>query len=77
MVIRFMGLDSEFLEKVFVAFDGGLEAPDNLCAADTVPIVTIAAISLGFRESADDYREPAIGKSDQVMQCFVHGIYFV
>jgi len=72
-VIRFMGLDSKFLEKVFVAFDGGLEASDDLCATDTVPVVTIAAIGLRFRESADEDREPAVRESDQVMQCFVHG----
>jgi hypothetical protein len=73
MVMRFMGLDSEFFEKVFVAFDGGLEASDNLCAADTVPVVTIAAVGLGFGKSANEDREPAVGKSDQVMQCFFHG----
>jgi len=72
-----MGLDSEFFEKVFVAFDGRLEASDNLCASDTVPVVTIAAVGLGFGKSADEDREPAVRESDQVMQCFVHGIYFV
>jgi hypothetical protein len=68
----FHGLDSEFFEKVFIAFSGGLEASDNLGAADTVPIVTIAAIGLGFGKSANEDREPAVGKSDQVMQCFFH-----
>jgi len=72
MVTCFMGLDSKFLEEIFVAFDGRWEASDDFCAADTIPIVTIAAIGLRFRESANEDREPAVRESDQVMQCFVH-----
>jgi hypothetical protein len=72
-VIRFMGLDSKLFEKVFVAFDGRPEAPDNLCAADTVPVVTVTAIGLRLGHGANEDREPAVGKPDQVMQRFFHG----
>jgi len=59
-----MGLDSEFFEQVFVAFDGRLEASDDFCAADTVPVVTIAAVGLGFGESANEDCEPSVGEAD-------------
>ena len=59
-VRRFMGLDSKLFEKVFVAFNGRSKASDNLCASDTVPIVTIAAVGLRFGESANEDCEPAV-----------------
>ena len=53
-------LDSKLFEKVFVAFNGRREASDNLCATDTVPVVTVAAIGLRFGEGANENREPAV-----------------
>ena len=74
LMVRRMGLDSEFFEQVFVAFDGRLEASDDFCAADTVPIVTIAAVGLGFGESANEDCEPSVGEADQVVKRFCHGV---
>ena len=64
---RFMGLDSKFFKQVFVAFDGRREASDNLCASDTVPVVTATAIGLRFGQCANENRETAVWQADQVM----------
>jgi hypothetical protein len=61
---RFIGSNSEFFEQIFVAFDGRMEASDNLCATDTIPVVTIAAIGLRFGDSADEDRKPAVWEPD-------------
>ena len=62
-----MGLDSKLFEKVFIAFNGRSKASDNLCATDTVPIVTVATIGLRFGEGANEDREPAVRQADQVV----------